>query len=313
MHRPLKWFSSILMIASLSFVANALVAQNDSRGNDTPRRYRGLDRNNDARISRDEWRGSPQAFSKHDMNRDGVLSNNEIQMALNEERYDDFSTVDSNRDGMVSRGEWRWDGDEFSRLDGNRDRMLARQEYQGEYRTGSGAYSHGPSHEQNLSVFIQDTPDRSARDRHARFRQLDRNGNGRITLNEWDGDRRSFSKLDVNRNRSLSRDEFSRSTAGESRALFDRFDRNGNGMISRTEWRGDVRSFARLDLNRDGRVEHGEFARSYRAIDQRFGELDRDDSGTLSRREWRGQRGRFNRADDNRNGQISFMEFFGIV
>lgn len=41
-------------------------------------RFRGMDRNNDGRITRDEWRGSDRAFRANDWNNDGVISGDEL-------------------------------------------------------------------------------------------------------------------------------------------------------------------------------------------------------------------------------------------
>ena len=42
-------------------------------------RFQGLDRNNDGRITRNEWRGNDQSFSNEDWNGDGVLSGDEVR------------------------------------------------------------------------------------------------------------------------------------------------------------------------------------------------------------------------------------------
>lgn len=44
-----------------------------------PMRFRGLDRNHDGRITRDEWRGNDVSFRVHDWNGDGVLSGEEVR------------------------------------------------------------------------------------------------------------------------------------------------------------------------------------------------------------------------------------------
>ena len=41
-------------------------------------RFRGMDRNHDGRITRDEWQGSDRAFRANDWNNDGVLSGDEL-------------------------------------------------------------------------------------------------------------------------------------------------------------------------------------------------------------------------------------------
>jgi Ca2+-binding EF-hand superfamily protein len=300
------------MLASLLLVAGAFAAQDDIRGKGRSGKYRGLDRNNDGRISREEWRGSARSFSAHDLNGDGYLSGNEIQPALDEEKYDDFSTIDGNRDGMVTRGEWTWSADEFNRLDDNHDGQLTRQEYVSERSAGADA---GPQHFPTPSspqAAVPTTPKPPATDRYARFKQLDRDGDGLISRSEWDGDKKSFDQLDANDNGKLNREEFTRTTPAQSKAMFKRYDINGNGTISKTEWRGDKQSFDRLDGNRDGKVEHEEFDRRLRTLEQNFGEQDRDHDGLLSREEWRGDRKAFDRLDDNHDGRISLEEFVGV-
>jgi hypothetical protein len=42
-------------------------------------RFERLDRNNDGRISRDEWNGNERSFRNHDWNGDGVLSGKEVR------------------------------------------------------------------------------------------------------------------------------------------------------------------------------------------------------------------------------------------
>lgn len=53
-------------------------------GNRTERRnagsrFKGMDRNADGFLTRDEWRGNDQSFRNHDRNNDGVLSGDELR------------------------------------------------------------------------------------------------------------------------------------------------------------------------------------------------------------------------------------------
>jgi Ca2+-binding EF-hand superfamily protein len=96
--------------------------------------------------------------------------------------------------------------------------------------------------------------------------------------------------------------------------MFNRYDLNRNGTISKAEWRGDKLAFARLDSNNDGKLGNEEFERQYRDMEKRFNTLDRDHNGVLTREEWRGQSaGNFDKLDDNRDGQITLEEFVGAV
>jgi len=124
----------------------------DYRGNGNNRgragamnnRLRGMDSNNDGRITRSEWRGNENAFSRRDRNGDGVLAGRELRRnnrnrdnRVNDDRYrddriDSLGALDSNRDGVVSRGEWRGNRGEFDRLDRNRDGYLTSAETRGQ-------------------------------------------------------------------------------------------------------------------------------------------------------------------------------------
>ena len=150
-------------------------------------RFRRMDANNDARITRDEWRGNQRAFQDYDWNNDGVLSGEEVSVngvrrgnARNDEvdNADRFDYLDVNGNGVIDRNEWDGGRPVFDRLDANRDGRLTRNEW--------------------------DTGDRSSNN----FATLDLNRDGRISLNEWPWTHRAFDEQDNNRDGVLSRDEF---------------------------------------------------------------------------------------------------------
>ena len=47
---------------------------NQNRSQNQNSRFKGMDRNGDGVITRDEWRGNDKSFDKHDRDRDGVIS-----------------------------------------------------------------------------------------------------------------------------------------------------------------------------------------------------------------------------------------------
>lgn len=99
---------------------------------------------------------------------------------------------------------------------------------------------------------------------------------------------------------------------------FQGMDRNGDGRISRTEWRGNDQSFANHDWNGDGILSGSEVRPAGQWDDDdwngehgwqdRFDTLDRNDDDYLSHAEWPGADRLFNVLDLNRDGRVSFRE-----
>jgi hypothetical protein len=96
-----------------------------------------LDWNNNGRVERTEWYGTPSVFTDLDRNRDGILSRFEVVGAVDtpNDTWDQFVSLDYNRDGSLSRDEWHWSAASFNRSDNNRDGVLSRQEF----ATGGGS------------------------------------------------------------------------------------------------------------------------------------------------------------------------------
>lgn len=150
-------------------------------------RFRGLDRNNDGIITRNEWRGDHGSFLNHDWNSDGVLSGGEVRpdgrgpddLVSGEPLRGRFKDQDHNKDGVVSRHEWHDDNAAFDLLDSSRDGVLSRDEF---------------------SVREDD--------HQVSFPQLDHNHDGMIARSEWRGDARLFERRDTDRDGMLTRAEF---------------------------------------------------------------------------------------------------------
>lgn len=181
------------MTQRVLFVALALVVaggQAAAAQRERTMRFEDLDRNNDGRITRDEWRGNDRSFERNDWNGDGVLAGDEVRVGASRDarprdtgQYDDgddrFDALDLNRDNRISRDEWRDGRAAFDRLDENRDGRLTRAE---------------------LSV--------AAADDAERFSILDVDRNGVITRGEWRGSAVSFTQLDRNGDGRLSPQEY---------------------------------------------------------------------------------------------------------
>jgi Ca2+-binding EF-hand superfamily protein len=177
---------------------------NSNINNNETRRLRGMDRNNDGVVARSEWQGDRQSFAQYDINRDGVLSGDELRgdepvgndrvpprlggtierQGGTVERIDataaGFTSLDRNRDNRITESEWLYDYQAFDRADRNGDGVLSRAEFL--------------------------ASDSSAGDT---FSSQDTNNDGRLTIGEWQGTRRQFTDRDANGDGVISRREFS--------------------------------------------------------------------------------------------------------
>lgn len=151
------------------------------------------------------------------------------------------------------------------------------------------------------------------------YRAWDRNNDGVVTRSEWRGALQEFRDRDVNRDGVLSGTELRQQDFmledSDNDPSFASTDRNGNGLISRGEWRGTRAEFNQADRNGDNQISRSEFMNLNAAYDDdttNFAGLDRDGSGRIERDEWRGTRATFNRLDLNRDGVLNRRELSSI-
>jgi len=169
---------------------------------------------------------------------------------------------------------------------------------------------------------------RSAQDRDTMlFREMDTNHDGVITRSEWRGSDASFREHDWNGDNVLSGDELrpgaERRTDNRfddwTRAEFNRLDANGDGRVTRNEWRGDLNSFRRADRNDDNVLSRAEFLNAgnnqgWQADESQgwqadeFNSLDVNGDRRITRDEWQGSRRSFDLADRNGDGVLTRAE-----
>ena len=230
----------------LGLATGATAQSRNDQGSVDPR-LKGMDTNGDGAVTRQEWRGTDQAFRNRDWNNDNVLSGDEMRVGAGRQnrqgdrdidtaidREDDwtierFRLLDRDNDGRLSRAEWRTGAEIFARVDRNRNNFVSAAEFTGE----------------------DDAPE-------DRFAALDTNRDGLVRSNEWRGSAAVFDALDANRDGALTRAE-AVGTEGGARDEFSSVDVNGDGSIARTEWHWNAAAFDRLDTNRDGRLSRQEW------------------------------------------------------
>jgi Ca2+-binding EF-hand superfamily protein len=165
-----------------------------------------------------------------------------------------------------------------------------------------------------------------------RFQGMDKNNDGVITRDEWQGNQRSFNVHDWNNDGRLSGNEVvtgaQRDTNWEeadhspnwrerslswTRSAFTNLDHNRDNRLTPNEWHYDTETFRRVDRNRDNALNLNEFL-GQGVDDERgvaFDDLDYNNDGWVARTEWHGGANEFNWLDRNRDGRLSRFEVVG--
>ena len=97
---------------------------------------------------------------------------------------------------------------------------------------------------------------------------------------------------------------------------FRNMDTDGDGVITRAEWRGSLQAFQQEDTNNDNVLSGAEIwgdggQGSGQDLNQIFDRADRNNDRVLSRDEWYGDLQTFERLDRNDDGRVSLSEFVG--
>jgi hypothetical protein len=165
-----------------------------------------------------------------------------------------------------------------------------------------------------------------------RFFEMDRNNDGVITRQEWNGSARSFEVHDWNNDGRLSGEEVrvgaQRNTNWDTadhvpnrlernlswtRAAFTSLDHNRDNRLTDNEWHFDRETFLRVDRNRDNSLSLAEYL-GEGVEDLRgdnFDDLDRNNNGRVERAEWYGGLEDFRWLDRNGDGVLTRFEVAG--
>lgn len=103
---------------------------------------------------------------------------------------DRLDAMDRNRDGVVTRQEWTGTAEAFEDRDWNEDGVLSGTELRPGARRGQSRRSRETARGPAQDGFDDWTQEG--------FRQLDRNGDGRISASEWTWEREAFARADHN-------------------------------------------------------------------------------------------------------------------
>jgi Ca2+-binding EF-hand superfamily protein len=156
--------------------------------------------------------------------------------------------MDRDGNGVITRQEWRGSQRSFEVHDWNGDGRLSGDEVR------QGANWPNRNQGQQSSAFWDWS--------EAQFRQLDRNGDNRISRGEWGRyEYEDFIRADQNGDNMLTMREFMLGEVDDDRG--DRFaylDMNNNNRLDPSEWHGSPAAFRWLDRNSDGQLSRMEVA-----------------------------------------------------
>jgi len=116
----------------------------------------------------------------------------------------------------------------------------------------------------SLAAPAQSTAPSPERDAHfdKALKRFDGDRDGRLSQQELSSKPKMFSKLDMNHDGFVTRDEFDGAARHDHRTrltqALEAMDKNHDGQITRDEWAGSAEAFDRLDLNHNGVITREE-------------------------------------------------------
>ena len=88
-------------------------------------------------------------------------------------------------------------------------------------------------------------------------------------------------------------------------------DTNGDGVISKDEWKGPADAFLKIDTDNSGTLSQAELEAAHKdreANHPKHPRMDTNGDGVISRDEWQGPAAAFDEIDTDHNGTLSQAE-----
>jgi len=332
-----KLLTGLTAVAVFTLVLSVAFAQQQGgQGNREDRSKQFFDRmdgNGDGQLSRDEFRGPDQVFERLDENKDGSLTLEEMKKGRQKGGQgrqggsqgqnkrgggNPMMALDTNKDGTISKDEYMAG---FAKYDKDGDGKLSMRELMAQSQ--SGGRSEGQKGGKDGSrlkkmdtdgdgkVSKQEFLDNTA---NKFFGHLDKDGDGYISKEESEA-------MKKNRPKRQNRPQDGQGGKGgqgnnEDRAkqMFSKMDANGDGKLSRDEFRGPDQAFDKIDENNDGSLTMEELQKGRKGGQGRQGgkkgglleRNDTDSDGKVSKAEMQaGFAKHFDRVDKNGDGFLT--------
>jgi Ca2+-binding EF-hand superfamily protein len=190
-------------------------------------RFLASDKNNDGKVSKDEFPGGEPLFALLDADKDGSLTKEEISKFRAGDAIramfstDRFKTMDKNGDGKISTAEYTGPEPIFTRLDANKDGFVTRDEVSqllsaAQQAGGPPAAAPKPAEPAKPTETPKPKSAGAPRPKGAavakaqvakRILSMDKDGDGKISKAEFQGRPERFERLDANKDGFLTKDE----------------------------------------------------------------------------------------------------------
>lgn len=219
----------------------------------------------DGKIDKATWIGADDAFATLDLDGNGLLDRRDRTEALAQAPaprpelppWREIPRIEVLFEALDKNGDQRIDDKEarphkhlpsaFPFADQDQDHALDRQELEELIQVLAARAAAEQARERRPQAF--DVP----------FAEWDQDKDGRVQQNEWQNSRTLFERIDLDRDAAVTRDEAERyERRVEGRDFVERYDLDGDGKVIRAEFAGPQAAFARADRNGDGVITRSE-------------------------------------------------------
>ena len=235
------------------------------------------DANGDGKVTRDEFRGNDEMFARLDANDDQAITEDELGDMHAQAGQGDRPGARAGGEGGQRGGDpaQRWQM-MLQRFDQNADGQLTADEFQGPERVFKllDQNADGAVTADEADRFHAGQGERGADGERRGFsfeallQNADKDGDGKISAEEWPGRPEMFQRLDPDGDGFMTAEEAAqlqqqmpqqRGDRPDPGQIFIRMlDKNGDGQVSNSEW---TEWFGGADENEDGLLSHAELTK----------------------------------------------------